>query len=156
MRNVGKHEYLVYSYSGMENVWLPDRLCGNFAEEELKSLCWRPWRSPRIWRSVCGSTALLFWELLPWFLFALWFSRGAVNHGYINTFVWQCYCFTYLRLIVQKTACFSVDAHTHVHCASWRIFSCSGVCVCLSVRVIQLCAGTAHSTSIDLLIGRGV
>lgn len=81
--------------------------------------------------------------------------------GNINTFVClerQSYCFTSLRLIVQITACFSVDIRKHTqafivpHGESFHVLAC--VCVC--VRVSQLCAGTAHSALIDLLNGRRV
>lgn len=72
----------------------------------------------------------------------------------INTFVCftrQRYCFTSLRLIVQITARFSVD--TRSLCLMENLFM--QVCACVSVRVIQICAPTAHSALIDLLNGRG-
>lgn len=125
----------------MENAWLPDRLCGK--EEELKSLCWRPRRSlpqseeasvtAQLYysESCCPGFYLLFDSLLE-----LW------TMGNINTFVCferQLYCFTSLRLIGQITAYFSVDANPRVHCASWRIFSCSGVCVSVCQSDSTLC-----------------
>lgn len=151
---MGKHEFLVYNYSGMENAWLPDRLCGK--EEELKSLCWRPRRSlPQ--SEEASVTAQLYYSesCCPGFYLLFDSLLELCTMGNINTFVCferQLYCFTSLRLIGQITAYFSVDANTRVHCASWRIFSCSVcVCVCLSVRVIQLCARTIHSAFIEQL-----
>lgn len=59
--------------------------------------------------------------------------------------------FSSFKVNCADNCMFCVDTHA---CSSWRIFSCSGA-TCLSVTVVQLCAGGAHSPLIDLSSGRG-
>lgn len=79
----------------------------------------------------------------PALLFAVWFLLVVPI-----MLPWDLTVSTNLRLTLQITAWF-LWTHTHVHCASRRVVACR--CICLSARVIPLCARTAHSPLIDLL-----